>query len=58
MVGKQKLQGFSAGLQYLWGVGPYFHAFVDRVYAGNHQASCAFYFYYTDTACADLVDLF
>ena len=50
MVGEQKLQGFPAGIQYLWGVGFNFHAFTDGVYTGRHQASGSFHFHHADAA--------
>ena len=57
MVGKQKLKGFLAGFQYLWGVGPYLHTLIDGVYTGYNQAFCSLNLHDTHTAGADLIDI-
>ena len=57
MVGQDQLQCFASGFQHFGGVGPYFHAGIDRIYAGRNQAPRALDFHHADTACADLIDL-
>ena len=58
VVGENKLQCLFTRFQYLWSVGEYLHAFVDRIYTGGNKASGTFDFYNADTAGANFIDFF
>ena len=55
MVGEDELQGHSAAVKYLLGVGDNFHALVYGVNAGSNKGTSALYLNNADTASADLV---
>ena len=57
VVGEDKLEGRSAALYYLGGVGEYLHTLVYGVNARSNKASCALYLNNADTARADCVDV-
>ena len=58
MIGQEKLQRPSSGIQKLLRVRLHFHPLRDRMYTRCHKISRTLYFHNAHTACADLIDLF
>ena len=58
MIGQEKLQRPSSGVQKLLRVRLHFHSLGDGVHTGCHKISRTLYFHNAHAACTDLIDLF